>query len=281
VCDSLLSDSMRFVLVTLCMASCVALAQRRNRDLTPNPLAGNPEAIAAGQKLFVSACGGCHGLNAEGGRGPNLADGRLIRRSSARTLFNVVKQGVPGSDMPAFPLPDEKIWQLLAYVRSLSAPAIESPPPGDVDAGRTLFFGKAGCSGCHMIFGQGGFLGPDLSNAGEAHALKQLRAALLDPKSRSTEGYVGVTVVTKSGEKITGVARNHTNYSIQLVDASGNLHLLSTGELRNVIWHDGSIMPGDYATRLTPVEIDNLLAFLSRQTVRPIETKTAMTRNYR
>lgn len=258
----------------ICLMASAAFAQRRIRDSAPLPLAGNREAIAAGHKLFGSACGGCHGLNAEGARGPNLADGRIVRRSSPDTLFNAVKHGVPGSDMPAFNLPDEKIWQVLAFVASLSAPAIESPPPGNVEAGHDLFFGKAGCGKCHAIRGEGGFLGPDLTGAGEAHSVKQLRQALLDPSSRSSEHYRGVTVVTKSGEKITGVARNHTNYSLQILDAAGGLHLLSMDQVRNIAWRDGSIMP-DYSKRLTPAELDDVLAYLSRQSVRPFTPQAA------
>lgn len=269
---------MRVVIFGLCLLNCLAFAQRRGRGFTPSPLAGNPEAVAAGHKLFTSACGGCHGLNGEGARGPNLADGRIIRRSSPDRLFDAVKHGVRGSDMPAFNLPDEKIWQVLAYVASLSAPAVQNPPPGDARAGRELFFGKAGCSRCHAIFGQGGFLGPDLSGAGEAHSVKQLREALLDPTSRSSDYYRGVTVVTKRGETITGVARNHTNYSLQILDAQGELHLLTTDEVQKVSWHEGSIMPGDYAKRLTPADIDNVLAFLSRQSVRPFSPEAVMER---
>ncbi|MGH9664147.1 MAG: c-type cytochrome [Bryobacteraceae bacterium] len=262
--------------IGLCLVSYLVFAQRRGRSFAPAPLAGNPEAIAAGHKLFTSACGGCHGLTGEGARGPNLADGRIVRRSGPDTLFNAVKHGVQGSDMPPFNLPDEKIWQVLAYIASLSAPAIQNPPAGDVEAGRALFFGKAGCGDCHAIRGHGGFLGPDLSAAGEAHSVKQIREALLDPTSRSNEHYRGVTVVTRRGEKITGVARNHTNYSLQIIDAKGDLHLLSMDDVRTVAWRDGSIMPGDYAKRLTPAEIDNLLAYLSRQSVRPFSPRTAM-----
>ncbi|MEO7143094.1 MAG: c-type cytochrome [Bryobacteraceae bacterium] len=266
---------MRYVLIGLCVASCAVFAQRRQRDFSPNPLARNPAAVAAGQKLFTNACGGCHGMAGEGARGPNLADGVRIRRSGARQLFNVVKQGVPGSDMPAFNLPDEKIWQVLAFVQSLSAPAIENPAPGDAEAGRQLFFGSAGCAHCHAVLGQGGFLGPDLSNAGEAHSVKQLRQALLDTKSHSIAGWEGATVVTTRGETIAGVARNHTNYSIQLVDAKGDLHLLTMDQVRHIAWHDGSIMPADYAARLTKVEIENVLAYLSRRAVRPEAPITA------
>ena len=48
-------------------------------DDVKNPVAGKPEAISAGRKLFLDSCSGCHGAEAEGGRGPNLARGDRVR----------------------------------------------------------------------------------------------------------------------------------------------------------------------------------------------------------
>ena len=62
----------------------------------------------------MSACAGCHGKTGEGGRGPNLNDGKLVRRLNDQRLFSAIKAGVPGSDMPAFPIGDQKIWQIVS-----------------------------------------------------------------------------------------------------------------------------------------------------------------------
>src|SRR4051812_21033675 len=88
--------------------------------------------VAAGEKVFEAACSGCHGKTGEGGRGPNLSDGKLVRRLNDQRLFGAIKSGVPGSDMPAFPIGDEKIWQIVSFLRSLSSPAIAANAPGDV-----------------------------------------------------------------------------------------------------------------------------------------------------
>jgi mono/diheme cytochrome c family protein len=65
-----------------------------------NPVAGQAEAIVAGKKLYLEGCSGCHGPTAEGGRGPNLAQGDQIRGASNRQLLSVLTEGVKGSDMP-------------------------------------------------------------------------------------------------------------------------------------------------------------------------------------
>src|SRR5258707_8471821 len=77
-----------------------------------NPFAGQPDAIQAGRKLFLASCSGCHGANAEGGRGPNLTEGRQIRRLRDGALFASIKSGVPGTDMPPSNLGDDQIWRL-------------------------------------------------------------------------------------------------------------------------------------------------------------------------
>jgi putative heme-binding domain-containing protein len=128
-----------------------------------------------------------------------------------------------------------------------------------------------------MIMGRGGFLGPDLSNIGMTRSWKQIRQALLDPDTRSMTGYQGVTVVPTVGAPITGIVKYDTNYSLAVQDAEGNLHLLTMHDVRKLIFRKGSLMPDDYARRLTPGEIDDVVAFLSRQSVRPIKKETSST----
>ena len=266
-----------FLLITLLglLLSSKAQDDNQKKNAVKNPLEGQPEAITEGQNLFLASCSGCHGTHAEGGRGPNLADGRIVRRTDDQHLFGAIHNGVPGANMPAFDLPDAQIWQLLAYIHSLSSPAAESHVPGDPEAGEATFFGKGGCSSCHMILGRGGMLGPDLSNIGMSRSWNQLTQALVDPKSRSQSGYQGVTVVTTKGTKITGIAKYNTNYSLVVQDADGNLHPLSMQEVRQLIFRKGSLMPDDYLERLAPKEIDDVVAFLSRQSVRPIKTQSS------
>jgi cytochrome c oxidase cbb3-type subunit 3 len=234
-----------------------------------NPLAGQPDAALAGGKLFATSCSGCHGVNGEGGRGPNLAEGRRIRRVPDRALFNSIRSGVPGTDMPPTNLPDDDTWRLVAFVRNLGAPAYESKLEGDMDAGSSIFFGKGSCAGCHMVRGQGGFLGPVLTDIGAERTVPQLRESILKPSARIVEGYQGVTVTALDGKEISGVARNNDDYSIQILDRQGRLHLISKDKLREVVFHRDSPMPADYSKRLTPEEITNVIAFLGRQSVRP------------
>ncbi len=220
-----------------------------------------------GKELFAGACSACHGPNGEGGHGPSLTDSREVRRESDQELFHSIRAGIPGTDMPPFNFPDDQIRLLVSFVRSLSAPAIDSNPPGDARAGREIFFGKGACSGCHMIRGEGGFPGPDLSEIGSTRTIAQLRQSLLQPNTRPQAEFRAVTAVTRDGRQIQGVARSATNYSLAILDSKGALHLLSTADLQKVTYQPKSLMPDDYSRRLTAPEIENVLAFLSAQSM--------------
>jgi putative heme-binding domain-containing protein len=255
------------IALVVCMG--IALAQRSGADdEVHNPFEGDEQAIEAGRKLYLTSCSGCHGPNGEGGRGPRIAQNRRIRGANNRRLFESIQNGIAGSDMPPFPFPDEKVWQVVTYVRNVNAPAYETKVAGNPETGKTIFHGKGGCTGCHMIGGKGGMLGPDLSHIGMTRSVPQLQEAVFQPGLRPTDGFAGVTVKQKNGAVIKGIAKNNTNYSIQVLDSDGKLHLLNKADLSEIIFRKGSLMPEDYGKRLTRQEQSDLIAFLSRQAVR-------------
>jgi putative heme-binding domain-containing protein len=236
-----------------------------------HPALRDPAAVAAGKALFATSCAACHGPEGHGGRGPNLHERGAWHPLRVKDLFLTIKNGVAGADMPPARLPDEKIWQIVAFVRSLTAPAIETQPPGDAAAGEALFWGSAGCSNCHRIRGRGGLLGPDLSNIGALRSAEKLRQAILDPDADGFRGYTAVEAELADGQTITGVARNRTNYSVQILDAQGGVHLLQAQDIRRLRLSRHSPMPRDYAQRLDATQIRDLVAYLARQSVRPYE----------
>ena len=232
-------------------------------------------AIKAGEESYKLVCSGCHGITAEGGRGPNLITGRNARRASDEELFDIIKNGIAGSDMPPSPLPAEQVWPITAYVRNLSAPAYKQPLEGDAVAGKAIYYGKAGCTNCHMIRGEGGYLGPDLTNIGMTSNVSQLREGLLDVNKRFSPGFRPVIVTTKDGTQIKGVAKNNSNYSLQLLDGKGKLHLIDKRELKDANFQEKSWMPANYGERLSESEQSDLFAFLAQQTIRvPEESKS-------
>ena len=81
----------------------------------------NAYALSAGQKLYNQMnCVGCH-FHGGGGIGPPLMDDQWIYGSDPAQIFSTIVEGRPNG-MPSFrgKLTNQQVWQLVAYVRSLS-----------------------------------------------------------------------------------------------------------------------------------------------------------------
>ena len=90
-----------------------------------NPHAGDATLAKNGALLFSAMnCDGCHGTDAAGWVGPNLADGRWRYGGSDAEIFSSIYYGRP-KGMPAFGavLGPEGVWTLVTYLRSLPMPS--------------------------------------------------------------------------------------------------------------------------------------------------------------
>ena len=254
----------------LLLAPFPAAAQRPADNA--NPLGHSEQAIRQGQEIYDHNCTVCHGLNgAAGERGPALGAGRDYVRRKDQAIFDAVQNGIPGTLMPASGLPPMDIWKVVAYIRSLRATASDALVPGDAAHGEQIFWGKGSCSECHTIRGRGGILGPDLSNIGGQQTFEHIRDSLTKPAPQIPRGYQPVEVVTTDGQKISGIAKNDNNFSLQLLDSHERLQLFTRDELRQVIYKKQSLMPSDYDKKFTAAELQDLLSFLSRQAIQGAE----------
>lgn len=249
----------------------VAAAQQRG-DSLENPVAGDPGAIENGRKTYVSSCGGCHGTTGEGGRGPNLRDGRLIRRSSDEQMYRTIQKGVAGTDMPGSNLPETRLWELVAFVRALGSPAAMVKSPGDAAKGERIYASN-GCANCHAVSGRGGAIGPDLTNVGGTRSYESIRESILKPDERIAPGYQKVSVKTKDGRSLNGVMKSYSNYDVQFTDRDGKLYIFETAQLSDVQLSMSTFMPGDYGKKISREEMVDLLAYLSKLSLRPMDLK--------
>lgn len=95
----------------------------------------NAYAIAQGKQLFEwFNCNGCHNRGG-GGIGPALMDDKWIYGADPATIYATIVEGRPNG-MPSFRgrIPDQQVWQLVAYVRSMSGLAPSAAAPGRNDA---------------------------------------------------------------------------------------------------------------------------------------------------
>jgi len=259
----------RFPILALMALMPLTAQHGRYLNESRHPSIGKPEAIAAGNKLFSASCAGCHGPDGSGGaRGPNLVQRALWHPLADEAIFSAIRKGIPGTDMPPTKLDDDQTWNLVAFIHALTGPASEQKVPGDPAAGKQVY-ATAGCAGCHAIRGEGALLGPDLSNIGGSRPLPVIREAILEPsKDLFYLGNESVSITLKNGGKLAGIARNRSNYSLQLIDSKGDLHLLRMNDVKEMTIHSTSPMPGDYAKRLSKEQLRDLLAYLAAQNIR-------------
>jgi len=260
--------TLALLLLPMC-AGAPLVAQLLPPGTEKNPLAGSADAARSGRKTYEGDCQVCHGGDGRGGRGPALAAGKFSHGGEDRQLFENIRNGLPGTQMPASRLSNEEIWQLVTYLRSLSGTVAEEAVPGDPAAGERIFAGKGACQTCHQVHGRGGRLGPDLSTVGQWTA-KSLREAIINPNSRENRTPNVVAVRTKQGREIRGLRKNEDTFSLQLMDTGEQIHLLAKKDLAEIRYEDNSLMPADSGQRLSSVELDNLLAYLKTLRVRDL-----------
>jgi cytochrome c oxidase cbb3-type subunit 3 len=219
-----------------------------------------------GAELFASNCAGCHGADGRGGEhAPNIATASEVQHLADPDLIGIVKNGISGAGMPAFgSLGQQKLDVVVSYLRILQGRGNIVKLPGDPNRGEALFFGKAQCSDCHMVNGKGGFIGSDLSFYGADAATDQIRAMILDPDKNLPAEKKAITVVTLTGQKITGVLKVKDNFSLTIQTMDGGFRFFQNSELAQVDLGSHSLMPANYRFTLNNKEVDDLVSYLLR-----------------
>jgi cytochrome c oxidase cbb3-type subunit 3 len=142
----------RYALAFAACAMAITACEREKREFNP-PAPGarvgaqadaaamiaqyekNAPALANGKRLFKwYNCNGCHG-NGGGASGPALMDDVWIYGSDPMTIYQTIYGGRPNG-MPAFGtrIPEDQLWQLVAYVRSLAGLGSKDAAPNRDDA---------------------------------------------------------------------------------------------------------------------------------------------------
>src|SRR2546425_7888076 len=236
---------------------------RARARVTKNPLEGNREAIRNGGPMFRTRCAGCHGPDARGDRGPDLT-GLWASGVSDDRIFDTVRQGVPGSEMPAADasrVPDREIWQVLAYVRTLAGSTPPQAFTGTPENGERIF--QRSCRTCHMVNGSGGELGPDLSRIGSGRPRAALTKKIRTPSENIRPGYEPVTLVLRDGQRIRAVKKNEDEFSIQVMDMRQRVQGYVKADLTEVVADKQSVMPAYGPDQLSAGDLDDLLSYLS------------------
>ncbi len=233
----------------------------------------SPDDVKTGAVMFGQLCVTCHGFNGTGGAGPPLNRAKLLAAPDDDALRAVINDGIAGTGMPRVrrTTPDE-LRQLVAYVRSLGTTAA-APIKGNPAKGAQIY-ASSGCAGCHVINGQGGVLGPVLTDVGHLRGAAYLRQALVDPgavlptgtlpfPSRGYREFLPVRVIKSDGSVVRGVRLNEDVFTLQVRDQGGRMHSFRKSETKAIQKEDGvSLMPA-YGDRIKGDDLDDLVAYLA------------------
>ena len=219
----------------------------------------------------MEKCAACHGENAQGGRGSDLTTGRWRWGGSDAELMLSIRQGIPGTQMPATEMAEDSAKDIIAFLRTLSGKD-EEPITGDTAKGGEIFFGAGGCTNCHFFGGHGGRLGPDLSKVRDEKKVSDLRKAITNPSESLRPGFETVEVEMPDGRIVEGSRRNEDTFSIQFMDRRERLHMLLKENIGRVAHPDRSLMP---KAALSASQVEDVIAFLLKAEVNTRSAPTA------
>jgi cytochrome c oxidase cbb3-type subunit 3 len=261
----------RFAVLTLAVVlSALAFAVKGTPARQDNP-SQNERPIAEARQTFENRCAGCHGLDGRGGeRAPDIATSPKTQNRTDAQLTQIITNGIPANGMPPFSSLDAPtIKALVKYLRVLQGKSDSTAMPGNPTAGKTIFFGKARCSECHLAAGSGGFLGPDLSTYARRRPAEEIRDAITKPATLPGLNRSEVTVTPRSGQSMTGMLRNDDNFTLQLQSSDGAFHSVVKKDVSSITYSKTPLMPIDYGTTLSAAELNDLISFLMSTAQQP------------
>jgi len=229
-------------------------------------------APGEGKQLFAALCENCHGPNGMGDEAPALNRPTLTYAPDDAALRRIIGDGLPERGMPRVRrMTDEEITVLATYVRSLG----RTPPvqvAGNAQRGRAVYQ-RLSCATCHVVDGQGGVLGPELTKIGQRRAPNFLRQAVLEPGSVLSKGVLGiltngfveylpVSVIERSGREVRGIRVNEDSFTIQMRDADGKFYSFRKTDVERIEKQAGRSLMPSYKNRLNAADTDDLVAYL-------------------
>jgi cytochrome c oxidase cbb3-type subunit 3 len=246
--------------------------QEVSLGLLPPP---DTAAVDRGKQIFSANCTFCHGASATGGEtGPDLVRSVVVLHDQGKgtAIGPVVLNGRPGRGMPKFDFNEDQIKDIAAFLLSRNQAAANRRSyqvldllTGDPKAGKAYF--DSHCASCHSVAG-------DLAHVASKFELPILQERFLypartiadsAPSAADLRAQKTVTVTLASGQSYSGKLLHFDDFSVALLDASGEYHSWELNGSENGIKvdvHD----PLDGHLKLmheyTDADIHNVLAYL-------------------
>ncbi|HEY4816218.1 MAG TPA: c-type cytochrome [Candidatus Acidoferrum sp.] len=191
------------------------------------------EAAERGRKIFVPACGFCHGNDAHGKSGPDLVRSALVLHDNKGDVIGpVIRNGRLERGMPAFSaFSQEQIADISTFLHSRAADVsnrfaykIGDLITGDAQKGAAFFNGEGHCGTCHSATG-------DLAHMATKYEPVELQRRMLYPAPNLIDVFLGravappaptkVTVQLLSGERVSGTLDHLDEFTVSMHDSAG------------------------------------------------------------
>jgi putative membrane-bound dehydrogenase-like protein len=136
---------------------------------------------------------------------------------------------------------------------------------GNPDHGRDVFFqSPAGCVKCHAIAGEGGRVGPDLTELGWLNPRSYILNSILNPSDDIAGGFAGLALETKDNGSLEGYIHRESSSEIEFVTSEGKTLKIRKRDIARRTARNASGMPDALEDALTTQELADLLAFLEQ-----------------
>ncbi len=135
---------------------------------------------------------------------------------------------------------------------------------GDAERGKAVFSDPqgVGCIKCHVVAGQGGKIGPDLSGIGAKYPREELVRSVLEPSIRVAEGFTVTTIVTDSGKIYAGILKTNAQDAVEVLDVEGKVTRIPTDEIEIRRTSYVSLMPNGLKDGMTLENFADVIAYL-------------------
>jgi putative heme-binding domain-containing protein len=220
--------------------------------------------VRMGERVFRAQCGRCHGRDARGNDetgAPDLTTGQFARASTDAGMFSVIRDGIENTAMIGISprASDQTVWQIVSYINSLNLDPDDYDLPGDAARGEQVYAG-ADCSSCHMVGGEGGRTGPDLSTVGSRLDPDEIATSLTDPDAEVAPRWWTMRIGRADGSTLEGLRMNEDTFTVRIMDHDENLWSFMKSEVRSLEQIKTSTMPA--TEDLSASELDDLVAYL-------------------
>jgi putative heme-binding domain-containing protein len=139
----------------------------------------------------------------------------------------------------------------------------------DASQGRVLF--DKTCSTCHVLYGQGKIVGPDLTGSNR-HNLSYLLENVVDPSASVGKDFHTTAVLLSSGQAISGVVLEKTDQTLRLRTQTEEV-TVDLNDVEEMVEQNLSLMPDGLLTQLTDEQIGDLFAYLQSTAQVPLPQK--------